>query len=132
MVIYRMSDRIPVKIKDVTFFLAPLSLSQQGILLSFAKQKEGEEKVDALKTAMKCISFSLKAVEGLTTVDGLPYELEFKEDGTLTDDCVNEILQVNGDSLVKISLDWAVSGIKPIEIPGVEIDFKNVRSVKKN
>ena len=98
--IYKMSDRIPVKIHDLKVKIAPLSYEVksvcQGMIISGNHMQAA---VHALKNA-------LKEVNGLENADGSSYELEF-ENGELTSTCIDELLNVqwsNEIQMVAISL----------------------------
>lgn len=130
-VIYKLSERVPVKIGPVTFLLAPLSTENQGKLLAYTSRDGGEEKVNGLSFARDAIKFCVKGVEGIENSDGSSYELEFDDNGDLTNECVSEIFQVDGvDKLTKVAIRMGLRFADP-GVEGVEIDFKNVRSIKK-
>lgn len=129
MIIYRISDRIPIKVGDVTFLVSPLTLSQRGEISAMAKRKEGEDRVKPLDVAIRSIKYGLKGVEGLTLSDGSVFELEFDDAGNLTDESLEDVMQLDSAELVKTCFNWALYGIGEIE--GVTIDFQGVRNVKK-
>lgn len=134
MIIYRTSDRIPVKIGDVlTVWLSPLTVEQRARMFSTAvKMQAGAEQEDAIKAAAMSIKYSVKGIEGdLKNIDGSDYQLEFDPDGSLTDECAEELLQLDGsDKLVRICGHF----LKAISDPGIEgvvVDFKGVKTAKK-
>jgi hypothetical protein len=91
--IFRTSDRIPVKIDDVTITVAPLSFDQktelQTVMMSASK-----EPMNAVRGARLAIKFAVKAVAGIEDMDGNSYKVELGEDGLLTDACVDELLNM--------------------------------------
>ena len=98
--IYRMTDRIPVKIHDMTVKIAPLSYDVksvcQGLILNGSH----------MAAAVHALKNSVKGIAGLENADGSDYELEFEND-QLTDQCIDELLNVQGSDemqLVAISL----------------------------
>ena len=93
--IYRLTDRIEVKVHDITFKLSPLSLSQKSelhahITLGSATNDTGE----ILEASKKAIKFCVKALSGVEDANGDPYELEFDADGNLTDDGVEDLMNM--------------------------------------
>lgn len=135
MVVYRITDRIPVKIGDATFWLAPLSSEQKSRIFALAITKSGTSIENAFKGAVLTMQFSLKKLEGVMTATGEPYELEFGEDGMLTEQCAEELCSLGaGAQIIKLAIKWAQDTIKsPAEcdMTGVEVDFAKVESVKK-
>ncbi len=91
--IYRTSDRIPVKVDDITVTIAPLTFAQktelQTIMLSAAK-----DPMNAVKGARLAIKFAVKSVAGLEDVNGDKYEVALDSEGLLTDECVDELLNL--------------------------------------
>lgn len=108
-----MTDRIPVRIGELTFWISPLSAGQKGILLAQGKMVSGEETEEAMRGAALVLKFSVKGVDGCKDATGGEYKCEFDPDGCLTDDCVSEILQLDGCAkLVRLANEWAVSDIR--------------------
>lgn len=113
MVIYRMSDRIPVKLGELTFWIAPLSVDAKGRLLTFSKRVSGEERDVAMEGAAAALKLSVKGVDGLKLADGSPYECEFDEQGNLTDDCVSELMQLDcAAPLTRLCIRWGLDTVR--------------------
>lgn len=124
MIIYRMTDRIPIKIGGVTFQVAPLSHYQKATLLEFRKTLKGVELIDSFKLTEKVMACSIKGVDGLTLRDGSPYELKWDDSGELTTDCVAELMQVDGfEKMIQVVQKFAFDSITDPKLEGVEIDF---------
>lgn len=104
--ILRLSDRVKLKIKDVTFYLAPLSNDKKIEISSCTKMQSGEVVFDHARAQHIYLKHSLKDIEGIETYDGEVYKLEFEGD-SLTDDCVSEIfsLEQRGDLM---SCAWQI------------------------
>jgi len=131
-VIYRLTDRIPVKIGPVTFHLSPLSHYQKAALLDFRRQMKGEEIVEMFKLTERVLACSIKKVDGLTLTDGTDYELSFDQNGELTSDCVGELMQLDSsDKLIEVAQKFAFQGIADLGLDGVEIDLGPVAGVEK-
>lgn len=113
MIIYRLTDRIPVKVGELTFWLSPLSTEQKGKLSSFSSIVSGEKIEDALKAAAETIRMSVKQVDGLKDAQGNAYEVELGPDGLLTSECVSELTQLDGcDKIVRLAVRWGMNDIK--------------------
>ena len=131
MIVYKVTDRIPVKIGEITFWVSPLTFSQRNELASYAQMKGGVENIDNMKVVMSVLKFSLKQVDGLTCADGSPYVLELGQDGCATDDAIGEIMGISGADKLITAASMLAGQIKEHDIKGVKIDLTQVRSVKK-
>lgn len=108
--IYKRSDRIPVRIDDIKFKLAPLSFDQKTEIqqLSLAGRKGDYSKgVLAIKLSMQ---HSIKAIEGLEDAEGKPYELKF-ENGSLTDECMDDIFNLEVTSKLILVCSSLANGV---------------------
>lgn len=132
MIIYRLTDRLPVKIGEITFWISPMSLEQRGRIAETVTTQAGNEREWALKAASLYIKYSVKAVDGLKLYDGSDYQVELDEDGTLSAQCVDEITQVAGsEKLVTLVNKVAFHDMGESKIDGVEVDFSRIKSVPK-
>ena len=105
-----MSDRITVKIDELTFKLGPMSFAQKAELAQYSEMDAGELKTGLFEASRKVLKYTLKEVKGLEDMDGFPYTLNFEDDSQkeLTDDCVEEVLNlpVNGKILSTVMQLW--------------------------
>ena len=132
MVIYKMTDRIPVKIGDLTFKLGPLSYFQKSEIQNCTTEVKGESQIDGEKVAYLSLKYSIKEVKGLKDIKGNDYSLEYDDNGCLTDDSMSELLQIDESiRLTRVCLGLMKGFNKDVKIDGVEIDFDNVESVEK-
>lgn len=114
--IYRLTDQIPVRVGEVTFWISPLSLEHRGKLNSMSEKVSGSQIEVALDGATLALKYSLKDIEGVTDATGNPYKLEFGPDGALTDDCLSEIIQLAGTpKLTRLALRWALTEISDVK-----------------
>ena len=137
MKILRTTDRITVKIDDVTLKLAPMNFEQksevQGLMMEASKGNTQAGIVGA-KLAVK---YSVKDMKGIETVDGDEYSLNFEND-ILTEECVNDLINSEMNERLMITCCSLLQGIKqdiinpvtqkPLE--GVTL-LKNVKRAKK-
>lgn len=133
MIVYKTTDRIPVKIGEVTLWIAPLSAGQYAEVVSLTKLKGGQEIPNAGGMALLTLSYCIKSVDGLDAkfLDGSEFELEF-EGEKISDESLNCLIQILGsDKLCLLASQVATKGIGNYKIPGVVIDLKSAIPVKK-
>jgi hypothetical protein len=137
--IYRRTDRIKVKVDDITVSLAPLSAHQKAEITQL--MVDGRLKTDVKKTTeaiMLAIKYSMKSVEGIMDADNKPYALQFEGDA-LTQDCLDDLLNMElSEKLQRICSNLS-QGVpnkftdergNPIE--GVEVVSSTQESAPKN
>lgn len=112
--VLRMSDRIKIKLDELTFYLAPLSNAKKMEISGCTMIKNGEPVYDVGKAQALYVKYSLKKVEGLKDYHGEDYELEFEGDA-LTDDCVSEIFTIE-ESPRLMHCAWSVLNGVPDKI----------------
>lgn len=93
--IYRLTDRIKVKIEDVTVTVRPLTKDekaeiQQSVIRGRAK---GDFK-EATQGIVLALKYAVKGIEGIVDSDDKPYQLQYDENKNLTDDCVSDLLNM--------------------------------------
>src|ERR1044072_2448134 len=106
--IYKRTDRIAVKIGDITVRLAPLSLDQktqiQQALLAGSRDGDLKELTRGISLNIK---YAVKGVEGLVNSDDQPYQLQFEND-ELTDECVSDLMNMElGQKLTLVCAQFA-------------------------
>lgn len=91
-VIYRLSDRIKVRIDDITISLAPMSFAVKSEIQGHVQKGVTDGDTNQILIAtQKAIKHTVKDIEGVTLPDGSGYKLEFDGD-VLTDGAVEELL----------------------------------------
>ena len=93
-VVYRTTDRITIKIQDVEFKIAPLPYAEKIKIKSSLARHGGANIEDISKTSIDVIRYSVKEVKGLMYADGSELKLELDESGNLTDESVNELMNI--------------------------------------
>lgn len=131
MIVYKMSDRIPIEIGEVKFWVSPLSYGQKMELASCSSTVSGEQKIDGQKFATLLMKFSIKEVEGITNFDGTPYVISFDKDGTLSQDSLDELLQIEQSASVLKAATHLFTSMSDYEVDGVKIDMKQIKNVSK-
>jgi hypothetical protein len=93
--IYKRSDRVVVKIDDITVKLAPLSLHQKTeVQMALLQGQKNLDIREATRGMARAIQYSLKGIEGVEDADGNQYKLQFEDDDTLTDACVDDLMNL--------------------------------------
>lgn len=132
MKIYRLSDRVSVKIGELVFKLAPLSFTQKAEILDCKKIVAGEEILDRIGATKLAIKYSLKDVEGLEDIDGNKYELDKDDSGNLSDSCIDELLNVEvAPSLITTCFNFLNGVPSHIVDPETGKKLKGVEIIKK-
>lgn len=101
--IYRLTDRIKVKVDDIIITISPLSIQQKSEV-----EAEGASGGSAalLKASLKALKYAIKDIEGLENAEGSAYKLEFDPDGSLSDACLDDLFNVQQSlKLITIALN---------------------------
>lgn len=107
-IVYRKSDRITLKVHDLTVKVAPLTFAEKAEingLIGSAADPNG-----AMKGSLLAVKCAVKDIKGLTLPDGSPYKLEFEND-KLTDECVDDLTNIQGGSELFIACLNLISGV---------------------
>lgn len=109
--IYRLTDRISVKVGDITIKLSPLTLHQktevqQAMMLGRLKGDVAE----ATRGLVLSLKYSVKDISGVTDSEDSPYQLQF--DGEhLSDSCVEDLLNLEITQKLTLICSSLVNGI---------------------
>lgn len=98
--IYKMTDKIPVKIHDLTVEISPLNYETKSICQNLILNGRH------MDAAIEALRASIKSVSGLENADGSEYQLDLVE-GKISEACLDELLNVQGSDemqLIAISL----------------------------
>lgn len=133
--IYKTTDKIPVKIDSLTFEISPLTFEVKSNIQ--ASLLDGNP-LSIVRAAKDAIKHSVKSVKGVEDANGNPYELEF-EDGALTEDCVNDLLNIDQDDKLSLVCTSLLNGIPKNfvdpstgkKIEGISIETKAASRKKK-
>lgn len=135
MIIYKTTDRVPLKIGKLTVWISPLSALQKTEILSCTKLRAGVDIVDVSKMALLTIKHSVKKLDGLNGVkyaDGSKVDLSFNDEGSLDDDSLTTLLQIiDYPKITAVAAQLLANGIDSIDIPGVKVDAGGVVHSKK-
>lgn len=108
--IYRISDRIKVKVGDLIAIIGPLTRHQkQEVQTAFMQGKMADGTALAIK-------YGLKSIEGLETVDGDEYKIK-SDKGGLNDSTIDDLFNIPEFNLLSAACISKVNSF--------DTDFKN-------
>lgn len=93
--ILKLSDRIPVTIEDVTLKLAPLCYQHKMEIQQYMIEAATGNMQSAMKGAALAIKYSVKDITGVEDYSGNKFELSFEENGSLSEECVDNLLNLS-------------------------------------
>ena len=110
--------RFKLKIKagdeEVVFTLKQLTYQQKGHIQGLTTTvKSGQVNIDTSLTCFYNLKYAVKEIKGIEDENGKPYKLRFEEDGSLEDDCVDELL----GTLVSDQLQYAALALSENRYP---------------
>lgn len=136
--IFRPSDKIPVKIGDITITISPMTLAHKTELQSIMLSAKTDP-MRAVKGAGLAIRFAVKGVSGVECMDGTPWEPQFDSDGSLTETSCDELLNLEESPKLIALCTQLVAGVpvngvidpstgKPME--GITVELPKVKKTK--
>ena len=131
MIIYKSTDRIPIKIGALGLTLAPLTFEQKKTLFSNVKQRAGKPVEDVEDAAKKALKYSIKEIKGAKQWDGSDFKLNFDNQGNLIDSCVEALMNLSDSGKIMDSVSKIMSNRLADEVEGVEIVRESVGKKKK-
>lgn len=93
--ILKLTDRVPVKIDDITVKISPLSYLQKLEIQDHMIAAASGDMKSAMLGAAKAIKYSVKDIEGVQDYHGNKFELSFDEQGYLQEECVDNLLNLS-------------------------------------
>ena len=118
--VYKTSDKIKIKIDELTFTISPLSISDKSSVQSLMLEGQKTQDLAKLNEAIHmAIKMSVKHVEGLTEESGEPYTFNYA-DGKMSDENLNDLLNLPiSEKMIKVC-SQIVSGVpSDFKIEGV-------------
>ncbi len=125
--IYRLSDRIPIKIDSITITVSPLSFDQKTELQSIMMQAR-QDPMYAVKGARLAIKYAVKSVSGIEDMHGENYQPSFEETGILTDESVDDLMNLEENSKLIAVCAQLIAGVpRGITDPSTGEPMKGVK-----
>ena len=124
--IFRLSDRIPLDFGGgLVVTISPLSRQQkqeiQSLLLSTDRMVEG---------ASLAIKYAVKDIQGVEDADDNAYELQKDDAGHLTDECVEDLLNMQQSTKLSTICVNLLSGVVENLPEGVKFQGKKTKARK--
>lgn len=105
--VYKLTDRLTCKINEIELIYSPMTFQQKMECSEFVTSKSGDVNTNDMASLFKALKYSIKDVKGFEYADGSSYELQFDDNGHLTDDCVQELFNTE----ISPDLVWAAFGM---------------------
>lgn len=125
--VYRVSDTFDLKIDSVTVSISPLNYK---IKADMQANVMAGKPMDAAALALR---HSVKGINGLKLPDGSAYVLEFEADGSLKENCIDDLLNIPEASKLNVVAISLVNGMPEGEFLDPETGEKldGVKFVKR-
>lgn len=125
--VWRANSRIPVKIGDAVFKIAPLTQEQKVKLMQYVSMDGGNRIESLAKMSFECVKLCLKDVSGIEFEDGSEYKLDFDSDGFVTDKSVSELMNTEISQELLSACQAFIQGIpKQVVNPSTGKKFDNI------
>jgi hypothetical protein len=118
--ILRLSERVKLKLGEVTVLVSPLSFAKKSEIAKESVMSDGILVPDYAKQSFLLVKHSVKDVTGLTDYAGNEYKLTFDGAEVLTDDCAIEL--VDCFSGTKLAAAIGKVSTSNLNVEGVELD----------
>lgn len=129
MLVVRNSDRISFKVKhnkdEIELIFRPLTNAEKGELAQFTDIEGGAEMVNRSKALALILKKTILKVKGFRDLDGNEWEPTRDEDGLLTDDSVDVLLNTPVYGRISV-IGWNLLN----SVPSVLLDPTNGREMK--
>lgn len=110
--LYKKTDRITYAIGDIKVKVSPMTLHTKLELTKLMRNAEDGSLDSIMNASIYALKSCIKGLSGVENQDGSPYELQFDDNGSLTDDCVEELLNLEESSLMIGLCSSLLAGIK--------------------
>ena len=107
--LYRTTDKVPIKIDKIKFYISPLQYSHKEEIQAELLKAQSDP-MAVVRAAKLSIQYSVKGVDGVENVDGSKFELEF-ENEVLTEQSVSDLLNIDQDDKLSFVCTSFLNGI---------------------
>lgn len=124
MKIYRTSDKIEIKVDQISVFISPLSFQQKMEIQDYMSKAAMGDMDSAMKAVRTAVKFCVKDIKGVTDQNNEPYKLEFQDDKHLSDNCVDDLLNMPVASKISAICTSLMGGVpeKILDHEGKELE----------
>ena len=131
MYLFSKTDRIPVVIDEVTFWIAPISNEQKADIASIVGFDGGEKSIDREKMYRACLKYSVKRVDGVLLPAGGKFQVKLDKKGNLTEKSVDDLMMLSCSAKLASASVILMNEIKDVDLDGVTVDIKGTIPEKK-
>ncbi len=110
-IVYRKGDCIKIGIADLIFHISPLPYAVKTEVVATMSKASGVHIENVANATQLLVKHAVKKVEGLCDINGDEYKLECNEDGTLKDECVDDLLNIEVNSDLADALNNFIRGV---------------------
>jgi hypothetical protein len=134
MLIYKKSDKVSISIEGIDFKISPLTFHQKNELQQHMIKAVQGDMEEAMLSVRKSLRFCVKDIKGVFYMDEAgdkrEYQLEFEE-GQLTDDCLDELLNLPISSKLNSVCAAMLQGVpdKILDREGNEIEGIKIKKL---
>lgn len=114
--IYKTTDRISYKIGDLLIKISPMTVQDKATLNEYMQKGRSGDTRALIEGSMFAIKAALKEVKGLEDSQGNPYNLEFDDNNYVTENCINDLMNIAESSLMVTLCSQLIAGI-PSTLP---------------
>lgn len=128
-IIYRKNDLVKLKIGDLIFGIKPLTYLERVEIMSHLTNASGVVTENAAKATYYTMKFAIRSLEGAKLLDGSDYVLTFDENKNLSDDSLDDLLNIESNDKLGLAIWNFLKGVPAVlidpntnePIEGVEI-----------
>ena len=128
-IIYRKNDLVSIKIGNLTFGVKPLSYMERVEIMSAMANQSGQVIENAAKATFLTMKNAIREFSGAKMVDGSDYNITFDDNGNISDESIDDLLNIEANGKLGLALHNFLKGVpsKLIdpntgeELEGVEI-----------
>lgn len=126
-VVYRVNDTFELKVGKIVFSLSPLGYKVKADMQSSVLAGK------PMDAAVKALKNSIKDVKGLKLPDGSDYELSFEPNGEVSDNCIDDLLNIPEAAKLNVIAISLINGMPQGEFVDAETGkpMEGVSFVKK-
>lgn len=131
-IIYRITDRIEIKIDDFKIKIRPMTIAERSQVVEALSEAQKSNSVAKINEASLIpIRICLKGLDGVQDSNGEPYQLQFEDDGLLTEECLSDLLSMGSQGKIAEICMGLLNGIpEKLQIEGVEFAKPSAKKKK--
>lgn len=124
--IYKVSDRVPVKIDDIEVKISPLTFQQKANVQAELLKAQDGNPLAVMAATRLALKYAVKEISGVENEDGSPYQVEL-ENGELSEESVDNLLNLDPSQRIELVCMTLLQG-RP-SVP-VDAEGKPLKGIK--